>query len=182
MRIFDRIDIFSPFHEQTQMQLDNIHDRRYKGSWHCLTSLVKSNGLPVLYTGHMVNTTREALFLGTYFYTYEGAREYLHGQSHVPSSIAVPLAGGLSGAFAWFVSFPLDCIKAGIQGQRIDAGSGVNRLRAVDVLKNLLETRGVLGLYSGVTPSIARAFLVSGSRFSAYEFAVWAMGGKHWQS
>mmetsp|Transcript_56287 Transcript_56287/g.168528 ORF Transcript_56287/g.168528 Transcript_56287/m.168528 type:complete len:165 (+) Transcript_56287:761-1255(+) len=164
------------------MQLDNISDRRYRGSWHCLTSLVKSNGPAVLYTGHVVNTSREAVFLGTYFFTYEGIREYLHGQSQVPSSIAVPLAGGLSGAWAWFVSFPLDCIKAGIQGQKIGNGSSAKSLRAMGVLKGLLETKGVMGLYAGVTPSIARAFLVSGSRFSAYEFAVWTMGGKHWKN
>jgi solute carrier family 25 carnitine/acylcarnitine transporter 20/29 len=35
--------------------------------------------------------------------------------------------------------------------------------------------RGVRGLYSGLAPSLARAFVVSGSRFSAYEFALWAL-------
>jgi solute carrier family 25 carnitine/acylcarnitine transporter 20/29 len=40
------------------------------------------------------------------------------------------------------------------------------------VLADILKTRGVASLYSGLAPSVFRAFLVSGSRFSAYEFAM----------
>ena len=44
---------------------------------------------------------------------------------------------------------------------------------ALEILKYLLQSKGFTGLYAGVSPSIARAFLVSGSRFSAYEGALW---------
>ena len=43
------------------------------------------------------------------------------------------------------------------------------KLGAIEVLRDLLETKGWRGLYAGVSPSIMRAFLVSASRFSAYE-------------
>eukprot|EP00978_Attheya_sp_CCMP212_P022787 scaffold68547_cov59-Attheya_sp.AAC.6 len=137
---------------KTQMQLDNINAKRFKGSFHCLTSLVKSNG----------------------------AREILLGShtpfgNHVAPQLAIPLAGGISGAFAWFASFPLDCIKAGIQGQIVKPGAHHKQLSAMTVFKTLWSSKGVRGLYSGVTPSIIRAFLVSSSRFSAYEFALWLL-------
>lgn len=48
---------------------------------------------------------------------------------------------------------------------------------ALSVGRALLAKSGVRGLYSGVTPSLLRAFLVSGSRFSAYELAMYAMHG-----
>lgn len=62
---------------------------------------------------------RELVFLGTYFYTYEGLRVFLQSAVSKKQVIdkdhtaawTVPLAGGISGAWAWFVSFPLDCIK-----------------------------------------------------------------------
>jgi len=38
-----------------------------------------------------------------------------------------------------------------------------------NVAKTLLQTKGITGLYSGIVPSILRAFVVSSSRFSAYE-------------
>jgi hypothetical protein len=46
---------------------------------------------------------------------------------------------------------------------------------AVELASTFLKERGVTGLYSGVTPSIIRAFVVSGVRFSAYEFVIFLM-------
>eukprot|EP00959_Pyramimonas_sp_CCMP1952_P024531 515198-Pyramimonas_sp.AAC.1 len=95
----------------------------------------------------------------------------------LPASVAVPVAGGMSGALAWFVSFPLDVVKARIQGQRIDklTDEKSSMLRTSGVVGQLLKTHGIVGFFSGVAPSLARAFLVSGSRFSAYEFALWTV-------
>lgn len=171
---------------KTTMQLDNVSDKRYRGSLDCFKSLVRERGWSSLYTGHGVNTAREGLFLGTYFYTYEGIRFSLkntlgsNSDGAIISQLAIPLAGGMSGAWAWFVSFPLDCIKTQIQGlpPKLTGSSG-NKMVAIgswDVLRTLVRAKGWLGLYAGVTPSIARAFLVSSTRFSAYELVVW-LGG-----
>ena len=124
----------------------------------------------------MVNTAREGLFLASYFFSYEALRECFIQTFHVSTEIAVPISGGISGAFAWFVSFPLDCVKAGIQSQAFEKDI---KPKAKDVAKSLWRTKGIRGLYSGVTPTLIRAFLVSGSRFSAYEFALWAMKQTH---
>jgi len=150
--------------------------------------LANEHGVGILYTGHSVNTLRECVFLGTYFYTYEGLRDLFQRRPGgadngdggrigfgLTSSIGVPLAGGISGAWSWFVSFPLDCVKAGVQSQSLLGGVERHKLTAMDVLRELYRTKGVSGLYAGVTPSIVRAFIVSGTRFSAYEFAVWIL-------
>ena len=176
---------------KTQMQIDNVSEKRYRGSFHCLKTLIEEHGLKVIYTGHVINTFREGAFLGTYFYTYEGMRFFLQhkfdpiqqeeGVNSKGGAWTVPLAGGLSGAWAWFLTFPLDCVKAGVQGQvlprkgkhlsesNIKATTVPHKLGAFEVLRELLESKGWKGLYSGVSPSIMRAFLVSASRFSAYE-------------
>jgi hypothetical protein len=84
---------------KTQMQLDNVQSEREKtnksrtnqlpsnngqknqiqpsrgrftGSFHCARILVSSHGIPILYTGHTINTVREAGFVGAYFFFYEG--------------------------------------------------------------------------------------------------------------
>jgi solute carrier family 25 carnitine/acylcarnitine transporter 20/29 len=168
------------------MQMDNIREKKYTGSLHCLSSLTKSFGVPIIYTGHAINTIREATFLMTYFFVYEGFRGMMfetewinpkdktdhHREMH---KWAIPVAGGLAGSIAWFVSFPLDCVRAGVQGQSVD-NSGKWK-GSIEVFKELMKTRGIRGLYSGVSPSIMRAFLVSGSRFSAYEAALWLLRG-----
>lgn len=124
----------------------------------------------------------EMAFLGSYFFLYEGMRDgILRSASSSSSSgthqevIAVPIAGGLSGAASWWISFPLDCVRAGVQGQKLpppkDDGG------AWRILLSLLRQRGFRSLYSGASASVARAFLVSGSRFSAYEGALWMLRG-----
>lgn len=208
---------------KTQMQLDNVQDERkkvqksrpnqlqsnvrememqqqkprgkYTSSFHCARTLVSSHGLTVLYTGHVINTIREAAFVGTYFFCYEGYksefRKLLLGvdkliwssadssNSHdAPwsTTLAIPMAGGCAGATAWAFTFPMDCVRAGVQGQPIPSLQSAGQLKkqgALEILKHLLQSKGFTGLYAGVAPSIARAFLVSGSRFSAYEGALW---------
>jgi solute carrier family 25 carnitine/acylcarnitine transporter 20/29 len=167
---------------KTQMQLDNIGRQQFRGSWDCVRQLTASHGGgTVLYTGHAVNTIRECIFLSTYFFVYEGFRQQLtigSGGGTIAGANnqwAIPVAGGCAGAIAWTISFPLDCVRAGVQGQDF-AAAGIRR-GAWRVLMDLLRQKGVRGLYSGVTPSLARAFLVSGSRFSAYEGALWLLRG-----
>jgi hypothetical protein len=91
---------------QTQMQLDNVSNMRYRNSLHCCTSLIKDNGAHVLYTGFGVNTAREAIFLASYFYCYEGLRESFIRNS-IPFNYAVPVAGGFSGAIGVCFMFAL---------------------------------------------------------------------------
>ena len=77
--------------------------------------LVRAYGLRALYIGHGINTAREMLFLATYFTVYENSNVFF--TSVLSSTIAVPFAGGISGGAGWLISFPLDCVKANIQGK-----------------------------------------------------------------
>ena len=48
----------------------------------------------------------------------------------------------------------------------------------MDVGRNIVQSSaGIRGLYAGVVPSVVRAFLVSASRFSAYETALYFLRG-----
>ena len=163
--------------KKTQMQIDNVTKKEFQSSFHCLRTLTNRHGMGVVYTGHGVNTVREAVFLGNYFFVYEGLREFLIANHWLHVQTAVPVAGGCSGALAWFISFPLDCVRAGVQGQPLPAQNS-----AIEITRRLLRDRGIRGLYSGASASITRAFLVSGSRFSAYEFALFLLrGGRHYE-
>ena len=178
---------------KTQMQLDNVQRKQYKHAWDCVQQITTTTrrqagrnrgGIWSLYTGHGINTARETTFLSTYFFVYEGLRHFLltlpqededeHDQNSISSRRwCIPVAGGLAGAVAWTVSFPLDCVRARVQGRDLNSASS----SSYHVLQQLLAEKGVRGLYSGVGPSILRAFLVSGSRFSAYEVTLWLLRG-----
>lgn len=161
--------ISTPFElVKIQMQIDaSKSSQRPRNSIKAAYNMIRSQGLSALYRGHAVNTTREVCFLGTYFFTYEHSKQLL--TPHMPATLSVAVAGGISGAIGWFVSFPLDCVKSNIQGSPINH----KQPTAISVASRLLASKGLIGLYSGVCASIVRAFLVSSSRFTAYEFIQW---------
>jgi solute carrier family 25 carnitine/acylcarnitine transporter 20/29 len=189
--------------------MQNHRPPQYSSSWNCITSLIRQYGLTIIYTGHTTNTIRELSFIGPYFFFYEGLRETLvtklkqkeqqqqHRFNNNTSSsdsgssgdnndtqhiewgikVAVPVAGGLSGALSWGLSFPLDLVRSRVQGQNLPPTQG-----AWQLARQLVQERGFFALYTGSSASIARAFLVSGSRFSAYEASLWLLrGGRHYE-
>lgn len=162
--------ISTPFeHVKIQMQLSNITNTKKNSvdvtpnSFRVARNMLSQGNIPLLYRGHGVNTMREICFLGTYFFVYEHSKHVLN--PYLPTSISIALSGGVSGAIGWFVSFPLDAIKSNIQGVALSS----HRPSALAVARQLIATKGVFGLYNGVYASVARAFLVSSSRFTAYE-------------
>lgn len=159
---------------KVQMQLDakQMPTRRYKNSLHAAYLIFKQEGISTLYRAHIVNSLREVAFLSTYFLVYEHTKSILapNGKQTSTSRMGIAISGGLAGSIGWFLSFPLDSVKANIQGASIS-----DKTRSVNtfvVAKQLLKTKGLRGLYSGVGPSIARAFIVSASRFSVYEAVI----------
>ena len=184
--------ISTPFElVKTQMQLHAGSNS--KSSLSVASRLIRERGLMRgLYLGHGVNSVREVAFVSTYFGVYEHAKPMLRAllacdsttmeAGNAPNSpifrvtrmALTPLAGGLAGAAAWAVSYPFDCVKVNIQGEKVGSRSGAKE-GAISVAVSLLRRRGILGLYTGLGASVLRAFLVSGTRFSAFEVAMWAM-------
>ena len=141
-------------------------NRRYGSTLAATRIIVSAHGPALLYRAHAVNTLREMVFLGTYFFVYEHMKGAL--TQVLPYAYGVPMAGGISGAIGWFVSFPLDSVKGIIQAGALES----RPQRASAVARQVLQTKGLFGLYRGLAPSITRAFLVSSVRFSAYEFVM----------
>lgn len=168
-----------------QMQLDvkNSYPSspKFKNSLNCANTIGKEYGYTILYTAGGVNTFREIVFLSTYFMIYEHIKQLIANSFNRCSksfmnTIAIPIAGGLSGSIGWFISFPLDCVKANIQGNTNYKINIKDKKSALKVGLELIKTKGIKGLYSGLVPSIVRAFIVSSSRFSAYEFTLSILG------
>ena len=157
--------------------------QNYRGALDAAKKLYKSYGPRVFYLGFGVNAAREMLFNAMFFGTYEHVQFGLRNEYEkrgVNESTAIACAGGLAGAFAWWGSLPLDCVKSGIQGQDLRNG-GWDELRKTgkvgirESYKEVLKTRGVFGFFSGAAPSVVRSFLVSGSRFVAFAGAIKVM-------
>lgn len=165
--------VSTPFELLKTQMVMRPHDYPNANFLQTARSIVCTHGARSLYRAHLLNFARESIFLATYFTSYE----HIKGLSefYIPATVAIPVAGGLAGAAAWFVSYPLDLIKGNLQSQSLSEARSAKRLRFWDLAKDLIRSRGIVGFYSGVTPSIIRAFLVSSSRFGAYETTLWLL-------
>jgi hypothetical protein len=55
---------------KVQSQLDNLNQKRFRGSLQCAGYLIKHYGVLSLYTGSTVNIIREVVFGSVYFGSY----------------------------------------------------------------------------------------------------------------
>lgn len=156
------------------------HKRRrpgdHRGPVDMARDILRREGLRGLYRGLAVTALRDAPAHGVYFWTYERARERLHPgcRRRGGESLATMLvAGGLAGVASWVCCYPLDVVKSRLQAQGQGPGGGPARYRGVvDCVRRSVREEGLPVLWRGLGTAVARAFVVNGAIFSAYELAL----------
>ncbi|XP_029458630.1 mitochondrial ornithine transporter 1-like [Rhinatrema bivittatum] len=81
--------------------------------------------------------------------------------------IALMVSGGFGGIALWLAVYPVDCVKSRIQVLSA-AGKQAGFMRT---LTCLVKYEGLAALYSGLTPTMIRAFPANGALFVAYEYS-----------
>lgn len=134
--------------------------------------ILTREGLRGMYRGLAVTALRDAPAHGVYFWTYECARERLHPgcRRNGDESLATMLvAGGLAGVASWVCCYPLDVVKSRLQAQ---TPADVRYRGVADCFRKSVREEGFPVLWRGLGTAVARAFVVNGAIFSAYELAL----------
>ncbi|RZC87502.1 hypothetical protein C5167_036043 [Papaver somniferum] len=112
-----------------------------------------------LYRGLTVTVLRDAPGHSVYFWIYEYTREKLHPgcrKKEQETLKTMLVAGGLAGVDSWIACYPLDVVKSRLQAQT----------------QTSVREEGYSVLWRGLGASIARAFMVNGAIFTAYEVSL----------
>ncbi|KAK7325180.1 hypothetical protein VNO77_29318 [Canavalia gladiata] len=132
----------------------------------------KREGLRGIYRGLGITMLRDAPAHGLYFWTYEYTREKLHPGCRKVSGESLNtmlIAGGMAGVASWVFSYPLDVIKTRLQAQ---TRSSLKYKGILDCLRKSVNEEGYVVLWRGLGTAVARAFVVNGAIFSAYEITL----------
>jgi len=157
-----------------RLQLQNIGQsiETQKGPMRVAKNIWKIEGLRGIYRGLGITMLRDAPAHGLYFWTYEYAREKLHPgcrRSCEESLNTMLVSGGLAGVVSWVLSYPLDVIKTRLQAQTLSS----QKYRGIlDCLRKSVREEGYEVLWRGLGTAVARAFVVNGAIFSAYEITL----------
>lgn len=162
-----------------RLQLQNnsyakLHEAdSHKGPISVAKRIFKAEGLRGMYRGLTITVLRDAPSHCFYFWTYEYMREQLHpgcrksGQESVKTML---VSGGLAGVASWVCCYPLDVIKTRLQAQSLSPLPKYTGI--VDCFRKSVKEEGYRVLWRGLGTAVARAFVVNGAIFSAYEMAL----------
>ncbi|EXC18087.1 hypothetical protein L484_014487 [Morus notabilis] len=153
---------------------------RYSGPLDCAVKTVKSEGVKGIFCGGFATLLRESLGNAVFFSVYEYTRYHMHSQLKSASSdrsnlvdVGVGImSGGLGGIAFWSVVLPLDVAKTIIQTAP-DKNSLRNPFR---ILNSIYKRDGIKGCYTGLGPTILRAFPANAAAIVTWELAIKLLG------
>ncbi|XP_050546340.1 solute carrier family 25 member 16-like isoform X2 [Daktulosphaira vitifoliae] len=157
----------------------------YNGIIHTAKSIVQNEGgILALYRGFVPTLCGMVPYAGITFFCFETIKKFFlktfpvlfSKQSSKDSGgvvLTVPaklVCGGLSGAFAQCVSYPLDVTRRRMQLAKMDPSNGKYGYGMIKTLVTVYQNDGIVnGLYRGMSINFLRAVPMVAVSFSTYE-------------
>ncbi|XP_034698229.1 mitochondrial arginine transporter BAC1 isoform X1 [Vitis riparia] len=155
---------------------------RYSSPLDCALKTMKTEGVTGIFRGGLTTLLREFFGNAVFFSVYEYVRYYMHLQLKAASSdhndlidVGIGIVtGGLGGVAFWSAVLPLDVAKTIIQTAS-DKSSTKNPFW---ILNSIYRRAGLRGCYTGLGPTIARAFPANAAAIVTWELAIKLLGIK----
>ena len=168
-----------------------VHERRYLGVWHTLKTVAREEGgVKGLYRGYVPTVLGMIPYAGVAFYSYEVLKSVmmerfygsatklsLDGSGTVVLTVpATLICGGLAGALAQTVSYPLDVVRRNMQVHGMVSNPEI-RPRLLPLLWNIYLRAGLVGgVFRGMSLNYYRAMPQVAVSFCVYELMKQLLG------
>ena len=141
---------------------------RYRGSIDCVRKIYKTAGSRGIFQGMAPLIIRDVPGFVVYFASYEILLDMLAQKKSRGDvgPLAPILAGGLAGMISWASTFPFDVVKSRIQADGNDGRFFYKGF--ADCFVKSYRTGGLRSLYTGLGPTLLRAFPTNGIIFFVY--------------
>ncbi|GKY99132.1 hypothetical protein MPSEU_000868700 [Mayamaea pseudoterrestris] len=125
-----------------------------------------SRGMRSLFVGLDAQLARDSAFYAVFFGSYElSCYMFRTYAPSMPEELNFFVSGGLAGVFGWCVAMPLDVPKTNVQSRYDTKVIG----SYLPELVSIARVRGISGLYSGLMPTVIRAFPANAALFLGVE-------------
>lgn len=144
-----------------RMQADGLlppdQRRNYKDVVDALARMVKQEGIRSLWTGSYLTIQRAMIVTACQLATYDQVKESFISSNLFRDGLAVYLiASCFAGFVAAVASNPIDVVKTRIMNMKIEPGQSRPYDGAMDCVLKTVKAEGVLALYKGFLPTVAR--------------------------
>eukprot|EP00548_Thalassiothrix_antarctica_P004645 CAMPEP_0194142582 /NCGR_PEP_ID=MMETSP0152-20130528/11812_1 /TAXON_ID=1049557 /ORGANISM="Thalassiothrix antarctica, Strain L6-D1" /LENGTH=255 /DNA_ID=CAMNT_0038841583 /DNA_START=161 /DNA_END=928 /DNA_ORIENTATION=- len=131
-----------------------------------IKKMLAKQGIRSLFVGLDAQLMRDCSFYGFFFGSYELMTFFFRNYvPSMPDEVNYFLSGGFAGMLGWSMAMPFDVPKTNVQS-RYD--TKVVGSYFPELLK-IAKQRGVMGLYSGLGPTLIRAFPANAALFLGVE-------------
>ncbi|KAG9329162.1 hypothetical protein JZ751_024321, partial [Albula glossodonta] len=163
--------------ELVKCRMQALHEMKSAGktsltcgisAWSMVRTILQTEGPRGLFQGMTSTWLREVPGYFFFFGGYEITRSLFTKPGCSKDQLdAVPLvvSGGIGGAFFWLAVYPIDSVKSRIQVLSMNG----KQAGFLQTLLSIIRAEGIPALYSGLTPTVLRAFPSNGALFLAYE-------------
>ncbi|GLU22981.1 hypothetical protein SLE2022_390170 [Rubroshorea leprosula] len=156
---------------------------RFSSPLDCAIKTIKTEGVTGIFRGGYTTLLRESIGNAVFFSVYENVRYHMHlllkrgslEQSYLTDMGIGILSGGLGGVAFWSAVLPLDVAKTIIQTTSDNSHSR----NPFQILNSIYRRATLKGCYTGLSPTIVRAFPANAAAIVTWELAMKLMGIKH---
>jgi len=139
----------------------------------CLTQIVKQEGAFAPWRGVSAGIQRQCAFAPIRIGLYEPVRALYMGENaatQTPTVLQKIAAGLTTSAIGITVASPTDVVKVRLQAEgRLPPGQPRRYKGALDAYSKIVAQEGVLGLWTGYGPNLARNCVVNATELVAYD-------------
>ncbi|ODN04271.1 Mitochondrial basic amino acids transporter [Orchesella cincta] len=154
---------------KVRLQTQSPTNIKYRGTFHCLSTIVKKESVAGLYKGISSPLFGVAGVNALIFGVYGTLRPYVSGSPGNDALWAHFAAGSVSGAVQSVIASPMELVKTRMQISEESTGS--KKLGPVDMLKGIYRNEGGLfrGVFKGWGITLGREIPGFGIYFASYE-------------
>jgi len=159
-------------------QRRQLNVKAYRGTWHCLKSVIRLEGFGALYAGFTTTIVMNIPFHSIYFNVYEFLRQHLKNRQEEKDSLAFStqlhfVAGAGAGSAAAAITNPLDVAKTKLQ-TRGDLGYHYKGM--IKTLSRIWVNEGIGGLTRGIFPRMLFHSFSAAILWTTYEYMKYCFG------
>lgn len=152
-----------------QLQTASKGVAKYNNMIHCVGVIAKEEGVAGLFKGLGPGLLRQMTFATLRIGLYEPVRNYIIGDGEATIGKKI-LAGLATGSFAITVANPTDLVKIRLQGEgRLPPGAKRRYTGTFNAFATIARQEGILGLWKGLGPNIARNSVISSAELVSYD-------------
>ncbi|XP_026873983.2 solute carrier family 25 member 43 [Electrophorus electricus] len=158
---------------ETRLVAQNCRESKYKGLLHAFSNIYRTEGFLTLYRGFSLSVLGAVPFSVGCCVVYVNLDKLWQEQHSRFTSMQNFINGCLAAGVAQTLSFPFETVKRKMQAQSSFlphyGGVDVHFTGMISCFKQVIKTKGVLSLWSGITANTVKIVPYYGLLFSCFE-------------